>query len=118
MTVVEKMFKDGAHVLYFNEKQYKFNNAKEYMNFLNKTYKEEILDDVEKRYLRNIVRPFYDKVISVRKNYYYSGNDEEYIVIDMCDDSAILLPNFKKGSMYAGMKREKDYSLEELGIKK
>ena len=118
MTVLEKALEDGGVNVCINGKSYAFKKAKEVMEFLNKTYKEEILDDVEKRYLRNIVRPFYDKVISVRKNNYYSGNDEEYIVIDVCDDSAIILPNFKKGSMYTGMKCERDYTLEELGIEK
>lgn len=83
-------------------------------------YKYPILDDEEKTYLREVVRPFrcYVKYISkeiafiedrcrikivVKQS--YDGNCEEWII----------LPSFK-GDMYKGMELDRNYTLEELGI--
>lgn len=75
---------------------------------------KEILDEVEKRYLRGVIRPFRDRVkaisliTSVGKGYCY-------INIELKDEN-IYLPNFEINTMYKGMKPEKEYGLEELGI--
>ena len=73
---------------------------------------KQILDNVEKRYLENVIRPFKDKVTSIEKLNYW---DDEYINIDMCNE-ATDLPNFKKNTMYKGMKIGKKYTLKELGL--
>lgn len=76
--------------------------------------KTEILDDVEKKYLRNIIRPFKNKVKAISKR---KGEKEDYIKIYMKREYETFdLPGFKKGTMYKGMKPEKEYGLEELGI--
>ena len=75
--------------------------------------KEEILDEAEKRYLRGVIRPFRDKVIYICKT--DNSNGEEYINVDL-DHDALLLPDFKSNTMYKGMKLEKKYTLEELGL--
>ncbi len=76
--------------------------------------KTEILDDVEKKYLRNIIRPFKNKVKAISKR---KGEKEDYIKIYMKREYETFdLPCFKKGTMYKGMKPEKEYGLEELGI--
>ena len=74
---------------------------------------KEILDDTEKRYLKSIIRPFKDKIRRISKETTFGG--EYYIYIDLDDDS-ISLPNFKKGTMYNGMKDNKEYTLKELGL--
>lgn len=74
---------------------------------------KEILDETEKRYLKSIIRPFKDKVRHISKETTSGG--EYYIYIDLDDDS-ISLPNFKKGTMYNGMKDNKEYTLKELGL--
>ena len=74
---------------------------------------KEILDDTEKRYLKAIIRPFKDKIRRISKETALGG--EYYIYIDLDDDS-ISLPNFKKGTMYNGMKDNKEYTLKELGL--
>lgn len=74
---------------------------------------KEILDDVEKEYLLNIIKPFKDKVKYICKN---SSLPREYISINMAKDSSILLPYFKKNTMYKGMKLYKKYTLKELGL--
>lgn len=74
--------------------------------------KNEILDEVEKEYLRAVIKPFYKRVINIRKARYF---DTEYILINLNADT-ITLPYFKKGEMYKGMEPNKSYSLQELGL--
>ena len=76
--------------------------------------KSEILDEVEKRYLRNVIRPFRDRVkaISLITS---GGKGYCYINIELKDEN-IYLPDFEINTMYKGMKPEKEYGLEELGI--
>lgn len=75
---------------------------------------KEILDDIEKEYLRNIIKPFRDRVkaISLITS---GGKGYCYINIKLKDEN-IYLPNFEINTMYKGMKPEKEYGLEELGI--
>lgn len=74
---------------------------------------KEILDETEKRYLKSIIRPFKDKIRRISKETTFGG--EYYIYIDLDGDS-ISLPSFKKGTMYNGMKDNKEYTLKELGL--
>lgn len=79
-------------------------------------YKPEILDEVEKRYLRGVIRPFRDKVKTIKKGT-LNINDEQYISINFENTANnFALPNFKKGTMYKGMGVDKKYTLEELGL--
>lgn len=74
--------------------------------------KEEILDETEKRYLTNVIRPFRDKVESIVK----CGNERrEYIHIELKED-VVNFPYFETNTMYQGMEAGKDYTLEELGL--
>lgn len=74
---------------------------------------KEILDDVEKEYLLNVIKPFRNKVIYIAKRSFCS--DESYITIKL-NNELINLPFFKKGTMYKGMEAEKIYTLKELGL--
>lgn len=77
-----------------------------------------ILDEVEKRYLSNIIKPFIKDVKYIIKSRNFSGN-YEYISIDYIDSLGyheINLPYFKVGTMYRGMEIGKDYTLNELGL--
>lgn len=75
----------------------------------------DILDKTERRYLRNLIRPFRDKVAYFSKCQEVDS-DEEYIVIMLTSDEVIFLPNFKKGTMYKGMKEDARYSIDVLGL--
>ena len=75
-------------------------------------YKPEILDEVEKRYLRGVIRPFRDKVTYIEKANVY---DCSFIRI-ATNEEDIVLPHFKADAMYKGMKTNKAYTLEELGL--
>lgn len=76
--------------------------------------KEEILDEVEKKYLADVVRPFRSKVRSVYKMASICSN-KEFINIQLRDEN-FTLPYFKKGTMYKEMQTGKRYTLEKLGI--
>ena len=78
-------------------------------------YKPEILDEAEKRYLRGFIKPFIDDVETIRK-LYSPVKDKEYIQIRYKDDRPTCLPYFKKNTMYKGMKENRHYTLEELGL--
>ena len=80
--------------------------------WLNSEYKEHILDEAEKEYLKAVIKPFRDKVTGILKG----DNGSEFIRISVENDGAFRLPYFKKGSMYKNMKTNKKYKLEELGL--
>lgn len=75
----------------------------------------EILDNTEKRYLKDVIRPFRDRVSSIYKIKSYINNNKEYIFIKIGNES-INLPYFEENTMYKDMRLEKEYTLEELGI--
>lgn len=83
--------------------------------------KKPILNDSEKDYLENILRPFKDRIVYVEKikagdlNYEYIGfkiiyEDHRY------PDNWCYLPYFRKGTMYKNMEPDKHYSLDELEL--
>ncbi len=75
----------------------------------------DILDDVEKRYLSAVIRPFRKRVDYIMKISDPLGCDKEYIFIKLDEDS-FSLPYFEAGTMYQGMELERAYTLEELGL--
>ena len=81
--------------------------------------KIEILDEVEKRYLKGVIRPFRDDIEHILKcKHYNSTNDVncEFISIIYKDDADTNLHDFKANTMYKGMELDKEYTLEELGL--
>lgn len=76
--------------------------------------KEEILDETEKRYLANVIRPFRDKVTRIKKC--SRNTTESHIRFLIKNDADIVFPNFETNTMYQGMETGKKYTLEELGL--
>ena len=77
--------------------------------------KEPVLDEVERNYLSEVIRPFRNHVTSVRKWF----NNIDYQIIISLDhaDNLCQLPRFPLSSeMYKGMDSNKWYSLQELGL--
>ena len=72
--------------------------------------KVEILDEVEKRYLRGVIRPFEVKYIEKGTTRY-----AEFIYIKLKKEH-ISLSDFEPNTMYKGMEINKKYTLEELGL--
>lgn len=80
-------------------------------------FKEEILDEAEKRYLRGVIRPFRDRVKYIQKFTFPTGKAKITIKTEKDNDTwYVSLPLFEKDSMYKNMKPDKEYTLEELGL--
>lgn len=95
----------------------KVNYLKEQLKQLKEESKKEknkpILDDAEKEYLKNVIKPFKSRIKYISKETAYMY--DYYIHIDLGNDD-IALPFFKKETMYKGMKADKEYTLKELGL--
>ena len=81
---------------------------------------KQILDDDEKEYLGNVIKPFRDRVIVIVKGTIPGYNGKEFISFlvqspELCKEY-FSLPMFDMGTMYKGMKPDKKYTLEELGL--
>lgn len=82
-------------------------------------FRKQILDDVEREYLKTVFKPFASRIKCVAKqhcNGMWGGM--EYIkmfIKDPAGDDA-QLPVFKAGTMYKGMTPNATYTLDELGI--
>lgn len=75
--------------------------------------KKAILDEAEKEYLSLVIKPFREQVNGIAKNQWAK---EEYIYIDLKNDTVLSFPGFQEGSKYKGMEANKLYSLEELEL--
>ena len=77
-------------------------------------YKPEILDEAEKRYLKDVIRPFRNRIKYICKSVSAFGK-YEYIEVNLGNDT-LVLPDFKPNTMYKGMKVDKKYALKELDL--
>lgn len=75
---------------------------------------KEILDDAEREYLENIIKPFRNKISNISKEPSIFG--KEFICIGFKNEEFMCFPYFKKNTMYKGMELNRKYSLEELGL--
>lgn len=86
---------------------------KECIEWLLSEYKEPVLTEEERKYLKGVIRPFRNKVLNIQKK----SNYLEWISIVMTDHEIIKLPFFDKSSgMYKGMEEGNKYTVEELGL--
>ena len=83
------------------------------LEWMSQEYKGDILDYAEKKYLSEVIRPFREEVIAIEKLETYTG--EEYILIIFREDG-MHFPSFRKDTRYKGLKLEKRYTPEELGL--
>lgn len=81
-----------------------------------KVAKMPILDDVEKRYLKGVIRPFRSDVEYIFRCENRSDK-KEWIGIrfksTLCE---MYFPEYPAGTMYRGMVLNRKYSIEELGL--
>ena len=81
--------------------------------------KEPVLDEVERKYLSEVIRPFRKKITHITKTIHY-GTDKQYISITTNGKDGFIdtlnFPNFENDTMYKGMKINRKYTLEELGL--
>ena len=78
-------------------------------------YKEPILDDVEREYLSAVIKPFRKKISYIRKSKDLSEG-KKYIKIELCNGDTMYFPYLANDAMYKGMKLDRNYTLEELGL--
>lgn len=79
-------------------------------------YDPHPLNNKEKEYLRDVFRPFKNRVSSVIKKHSAITN-AEFIAVKLTDNvDSFMLPYFEENKMYIGMKSGHPYSLRELGI--
>ena len=87
--------------------------------------KINILDEVEKQYLADVIKPIKNRVVSISKKIVNFSNKNNKIfyyirikaksITGVFDDEFINFPYFKS-EMYKGMENLKEYTLEELGL--
>lgn len=77
--------------------------------------KEEILDEVEKRYLTEVIRPFRKRIQFIQKKKEITEINP-YIRIVCEDNDNLVFPYIIDNSMYKGMEVNKKYTLKELGL--
>lgn len=93
----------------------------QFNNLIVELNRKPILDEVEKKYLWNIVKPFKNRVIDIVKSHQFDYPEYEYIYIRVRSITnnavnLIVLPYFKKDSMYKEMELKRSYTLEKLGF--
>lgn len=84
------------------------------LEWMAQPFKEPILDEAERKYLSDVIRPFRKEVATISKFNSFDGS--QYIYIGMKDSRGSNLPTFPKGTMYKGMIEGMHYSLKELGL--
>lgn len=99
------------HDRFYNERK----NKRE-MDFLNAEYVAPILDDIEKKYLGDVIRPFKHNVESICKS--RCNSNLYFIEINMVHNhDRVCLPYFSaKSDMYKGMELNIPYTPKELGL--
>lgn len=87
------------------------------LDWMAQPYKEPILNDAERKYLLEVIRPFRNKVEDICKSRTSVGGTVMYSIQISLPFHIIALPIFPTNShMYKGMFPQKEYSLEELGL--
>lgn len=75
--------------------------------------KESVLDEVERKYLSDVIKPFGHRVSHIVKRMNGSGY---YIAIILNNFDVMNLPYFTRNTMYKGMTVGREYKLKELGL--
>lgn len=90
------------------------------IRWLAEEYKEPVLDDVERKYLSDVIKPFRNRVTAIAKYEITTWvTAKQFIRIQLLGEGCsefINLPWFKSNTMYKGMKPTKEYTLKELGL--
>lgn len=100
----------------------KFSNgvcSREKTKWLLQEYKEPILNPKEEKYLGMLIKPFRDRVMTIKKSKPYEH--KAFIMIEVKTNNqypeTIVLPSFDaRSGMYERMMNNKRYKLEDLGL--
>lgn len=92
-------------------------NYREYKDrlfvWLFEEYEEPVLDNVERKYLSAVIKPFKGDVDYICKRLNHGGY---YIAIVSNGSDVTKLPYFPNNEMYKGMELDHRYKLKELGL--
>jgi hypothetical protein len=99
----------------------KLTSIKNYNKWLLKEHEEPILDDVEKEYLSNVIKPFRNRISSITKvaDVEFGSSSKVYYIDIQIDDGKdfCFLPSFKPSTeMYKNMEVNRKYALKELNL--
>ena len=83
------------------------------LKWLLEEYEEPVLDEVERKYLSDVIKPFGHRVSYIVKRLNGSGY---YIAIILNNFDVMNLPYFTRNTMYKGMTVGRQYKLKELGL--
>lgn len=85
----------------------------------NAIIKKPILDTKERQYLANVIAPksIYENVDYIKKEK-DTLTDKCFIFVRLKNEECVCFPFFEEDKMYKGMKVDKEYTLEELGLNK
>lgn len=87
--------------------------------FLDQEVEVEISDIItkkEKEYLSDIIKLFRDKISFIEKCFDETTNDYFISIYVNTDEVEGIRVSFSSNNMYEGMKLNKEYSLEDLGL--
>ena len=82
-------------------------------------FREPILDDIEREYLKTVFKPFASRIKYVAKQRcegIWVGMEYIKVLMEDPDGDSTCFPVFKAGTMYKSMEPNKAYTLDELGI--
>lgn len=82
-------------------------------------FREPILDDAEREYLKAVFKPFASRIKLVKKqrcNEMWEGMEYIKVLMKDPDGDTAEFPVFKSGTMYKYMSPNEAYTLDELGI--
>ncbi len=75
---------------------------------------EPILDEEERKYLSGVIKPFRDRIKSIRKSSFSTGR--EFLRMETKDDDMMDMFPFEPNEMYKNMELNKEYNLEDLQL--
>lgn len=88
-----------------------------FVKWLFEDSEKQVLDEKEREYLSNVIKPFRKNVLYISKIETQYKDDVCFISIWLKGNDRFNLPYFNtKSGMYAGMQPFIKYSLEELGL--
>ena len=105
---------DYDYIFYFNHLFSAIQWEDEEPTRISDIYNPSVLNDAEREYLKTVLKPFHDEVEYVKKT--ENSDKKEYLFILFSSNRVLSSPDFDSGTRYSGMKLDRKYSLDELGI--
>lgn len=93
-------------------------SMKKLTEWANSEYKEPVLTEEEKEYLSSVIKPFRKFVVYIEKIKYIDGWEKIIFYSQNLKSWECMtnLPPFQSGTRFKGMKFNRQYKLEELGL--